>query len=164
MRARAALVVLCVACDRRGAVQATGDSTRASVQRPSSLVPTASVVREEKIIRVGSASERWLLVWRAAPAPACMPRDEGWSSCACHGFAFGEMGQLDLLRKIPGHPDEALPLTPLFDDGENPATQRMLHGAVLQRWPVLEADYAHMDDTSRAFEESVRSRAAASVM
>src|SRR5689334_22607184 len=111
------------------------------------------IVRDEQIVSIGSTHERWQLAWRARPRPACGPRDEEWPRCPCSGFAFGEMGQLDLVRKIPGHPDETLPLSPFFDDGENPSTERSSHDAVLQRWPVYRADYeTHFADATSAFE------------
>lgn len=58
------------------------------------------VVRDEQIVSVDSTRERWQLVWRTRPQPACSPRDEGWARCPCNGFAFGEIGQLDLVRKV----------------------------------------------------------------
>ena len=123
------------------------------------------IVRDEQIVSIGSTRERWQLVWRTRPTPACAPREEGWSTCPCSGFAFGEMGQLDLVRKVPGHSDETLHLSPFFAEGENPATERSLQDAVLQRWPVLRTDdERHFDDTTIAFEQSVQKRPAVKVL
>jgi len=124
-----------------------------------------TIVRDEQIVHVGSTRERWQLVWQTHPQVACGPRDEGWARCPCSGFAFGEMGQLDLVRKVPGHSDDTLHLSPFFADGENPAAERSKQDAVLQRWAVLRADYEHhFDDTTTAFERSVEKRPSVKVL
>ena len=108
----------------------------------SAAVPAGPIVlREEITVRVGTAPERWALLWRRPPAPACGPNDDESQHCPCIGFAYGEMGELDLARRAPGRPEERLALTPLFKEGENPAAEVGKELAVLQRWPVLESDY-----------------------
>lgn len=100
--------------------------------------PSAVVVREERTVVVAGAKEQWRLEWRAAPAPVCGPEGDPmdeWALCPCAGFEFGEAGELDLVRTRPGAPEERLPLTPLFADGETPGP-----GAVLPRWPLLKGD------------------------
>jgi hypothetical protein len=76
-------------------------------------------------------------------------------TCPCAGFAYGEMGDLDLVRHRSSHPEERLALTPLFDGEENPGWRN--HLAVLQRWPMLEADYMAADSID--LEPSIRARA-----
>ena len=119
-------------------------------------VQSPITLREDRIVSVGSVQEHWLLEWRTRPEPACSPQSPEWFTCPCQGFAFGEMGVLDLVRRRPGHSDETLPLTPLCAEGENPATQRSVNAAVLQRWPVLSSD--KIGDHSAAFEQQVRTR------
>src|ERR1019366_10388723 len=53
-----------------------------------------------------------------------------WETCACAGFAFGEKGDLDLVRSRPGAPDERLALGPLFED----------HDARFKRWTPAKSD------------------------
>jgi hypothetical protein len=120
-----------------------------------------SVVREAITARVGSTNERWALVWRHAPAPACGPEDAARAStCPCEGFAYGEQGELDLVRHVPGRAEERLALTPLFREGENPAEAEGL--AVLQRWPVESSDHDAPDSATLAAE--VRARPVARTM
>ena len=72
------------------------------------------ILREEKTVIVDSKIEHWRLEWRTEPQLACDPNDEDWYTCPCHGFAYGEKGELDLVRQIPGLPDERLSLTPFL--------------------------------------------------
>src|SRR5262245_4774528 len=79
--------------------------------------PAEEVLREQRAVVVDRAMERWRLVWEGKPQPACAPddgRDDTWTTCPCSGFAFGERGDLDLVRLAGTSPDR-LPLTPLFD-------------------------------------------------
>ena len=123
---------------------------------------TQSQVREDQSVLVNSILEHWLLQWQAPPQPVCSPEDPNWSTCPCHGFAFGEMGHLDLVRKRPRHSDETFPLTPLFAYGEFPSLQRDGDAAALQRWPVLNTD--NYEDHSVAFAQQVRKRPPAKVI
>jgi len=106
---------------------------------------------------VGATSERWSLMWRRSPAPACSTGDiEAALTCPCDGFAYGEKGELDLIRRRAGHSDERLALTPLFGDGEGAPGSDSL--AVLQRWPVQESDYGTLSDSTRDIASTVRAR------
>ena len=108
-------------------------------------------------------SSSWRLQWQRPPIPACGPEQiETAGTCPCTGFAYGEMGELDLVRRREGHPDERFALTPLFREEENPGTEDQSHRAVLQRWPVLEADFDRSDSTDLA--PIIRARAPARVM
>ncbi len=78
------------------------------------------VLREERKVLVGGMEEIWRLQWAHAPVEVCGPVDPEFFTCPCDGFAFGEAGELDLVRSRPGEPDEPL--------------------AVLARWPVLDSD------------------------
>lgn len=72
----------------------------------------------------------------SAPVLTCPPDDPGWFTCPCEGFAFGESGDLDLVRLQHGKEVGRLPLTPLFANQETPDWEAKK--AVLQRWPVHE--------------------------
>jgi hypothetical protein len=108
------------------------------------------VVREDDVVTAHGMQEHWQLIWEHAPSKICFPHkdvDTGWETCPCQGFAFGEAGILDLVRKRAGHPDEVFPLTPLFGEAENPANEEESAEAVLQKWPVRESDYKWQIDT-----------------
>ena len=61
------------------------------------------IIREERNIVIDGVEERWRLEWVSTPSPACAPPVEpGWMNCPCEGFAFGERGDLVLVRKKPG--------------------------------------------------------------
>ncbi len=116
--------------------------------------PAAPVLREERKVLVSGVEETWRLEWRKAPVPVCEP-DGGeagdWTTCPCSGFEFGEAGEVDLVRARPGAPEERLPLTPLFADGETPGP-----GAVLPRWPLLKEDFEARE--TRGFAAAVKKR------
>lgn len=123
-------------------------------QEPSSR---RAVVRERQRIVVGSVVEEWRLEWQTPPEPSCEPSSDDWNTCPCDGFAFGEEGQLDLVRHVPGKPDERLHLSPLFSlgfDGESVAR--------LPRWPVHDRDMERMEQPG--FVELVRSRPIVRIM
>ncbi len=86
------------------------------------------VIREEKTVIVDGVTEKWRLEWAKSPVPTCV--DDAWSTCPCAGFAFGEKGDLDLVRSRPGAADEHLRLDSLFDDQDS-------H---LRRWKPTKAD------------------------
>ena len=78
----------------------------------------AEILREQRDVVVDGAREQWRLVWKGKPQPACAPDDgleDGWLTCPCDGFAFGEQGDLDLVRLAGTSPEDRLSLTPLFD-------------------------------------------------
>ncbi len=90
----------------------------------------APSIREEQIVTVNGATETWRLQWSAAPKPHCGADEADVAlTCPCMGFAYGESGDLYLVRVRNGNEVERLRLTSLF--GEFPA-------AVVQRWA---ADY-----------------------
>ena len=99
----------------------------------------ASLIREEQKISINGVEETWSLEWLGAPKPVCSADEPDiWSTCPCAGFAFGEKGNLTLVRKRPGQPDERLELNKLFSgelDGPADAGE-----AVLRRWEVHDKD------------------------
>jgi hypothetical protein len=90
----------------------------------------APEVREEQQVIVAGARETWQLKWTAPPKPICEP-NEGSLTCPCMGFAYGEGGDLYLVRLRNGAEIDRLHITPFFEEqfgGEKPL-------AVVQRWP-----------------------------
>jgi hypothetical protein len=98
----------------------------------------SAVTRDEREVTVDGVAEVWRLEWLRPPRPVCQPNDENWFACPCVGFAFGETGELDLVRLRESHEADRLHLTPLFSNSDVPAgaTTR----AALRRWPVREVD------------------------
>jgi hypothetical protein len=114
------------------------------------------VIREERKIIINGLEELWQLEWAQTPSPACGPEDPAWSTCPCSGFAFGESGELTLVRKRQGQKDERLSLTPFFSDEYDSPASLSTSNAVLARWEVNEKDY---DDSDKPdFVARVRSR------
>jgi hypothetical protein len=96
-----------------------------------------SLIREEQAVLVDGVMEKWRLEWSKPPEPWCDVLDGDWESYPCEGFAYGEAGELDLVRYRGVLEYERLHLTPLstaFPDK-----------AVLQRWPVQPEDHDHRD-------------------
>jgi hypothetical protein len=87
--------------------------------------PTPSVREEQKIV-VDGVTETWRLQWTAVPEPTCEAGDSGWQTCPCMGFAYGEAGDLFLVRLRDGVEIDRLHLTPFFTDGSGKAQ--------VQRW------------------------------
>jgi hypothetical protein len=73
-------------------------------------------IRDETTVVVAGVRELWRLEWESPPKPACGADDAGWYTCPCQGFAFGEAGDLDLVRLRDGEEVERLALTPLFGE------------------------------------------------
>jgi len=116
-----------------------------------------SLLREEKSVVVDGVSEVWRLVWKHAPTPVCTPDDADAFTCPCSGFAFGEKGQLDLVRIRDGNEVERLALTPLFRDVPADPPE-----AVVQRWERLEQDTITVN--ALVLQRRVRARPVVSVM
>ena len=120
------------------------------------------IIREERKIIINGVEELWQLEWARTPSPACGPKNVEWNTCPCSGFAFGESGELTLVRKRHGQKEERLSLTPFFSsEYDSPVTSNSSE-AVLARWKVHEKDY---DDADKAdFATRVRSRPLIRVM
>jgi len=122
---------------------------------------SAPIVREEQKIMVNGVEELWRLEWANTPSPVCSPDEPDiWSTCPCAGFAFGERGDLVLVRQRAGQEPERLSLTSLFTgelDGPADAGE-----AVLRRWDVDEKDLK--ESQAPGFAARVRARPAARIM
>ncbi len=104
---------------------------------PNATTAATPALREERPITINGQPETWRLEWQRPPVAVCAPPDPEWYTCPCEGFAFGERGELDLVRLRGGKEVERLPLTPFFDGGEMPTDQP---GAVLRRVAPIKAD------------------------
>lgn len=119
-----------------------------------------SLIREEHKVVVDDAEELWRLEWASPPSLVCSPDQPEWVTCPCNGFAFGESGNLVLVRKRPGHEDERLALGKFFNEEfDSPGKPGE---AVLRRWDVDEKDVDESD--SPDFASSVQARPIAQVM
>lgn len=110
----------------------TGFAPQASREYPSPLI------REQQTLIVNGVAETWELKWKRAPKPSCGPAQpfaEDSLTCPCMGFAYGETGDLDLVRVRNGAEFDRLHLTPFFQAG----SWRPL--ATLQRWEPDEKDF-----------------------
>lgn len=88
-------------------------------------------VREEQQVVVGGVTETWQLKWTSPPKPKCGTSDLP-ITCPCMGFAYGESGDMVLIRLRNGVEIYRLPLAPLFDL-EFLETRR---AAIVQRWAM----------------------------
>ena len=75
--------------------------------------------------------------WKSTPKPAC-EADERSLTCPCTGFAYGEAGDLTLVRIRSGEEIDRLELTPLFANTDMDTGGK----AILQRWaPDYDVDF-----------------------
>ena len=98
------------------------------------------VVREERTIMVAGHRETWRLEWQGKPVKAC-GADAVYmaNTCPCSGLAYGEAGQLWLVRRRGGRDIEHLDLTQLFGKFDGPGDVDGM--ATAQRWPMRDRDY-----------------------
>src|ERR1043165_4591888 len=91
----------------------------AFVQRPT---PSSTEnVRDQQTIRVDGVEEVWRLVWTTPAKPFCRADvDDLWTTCPCDGFAFGESGDLTLVRLRDGREHDRLNLTRFFPRLDGP--------------------------------------------
>src|SRR5581483_4903064 len=100
----------------------------------------APLIREQRRVVVDGVPEVWALKWRSLPKPACAPEQMSLM-CPCSGFAYGESGDLDLVRTRDQVIVDQLHITPLFDE----SFTGML-GAILPRWELdVERDFEMSD-------------------
>jgi hypothetical protein len=84
-------------------------------------------IREEQHVIVNGMAEIWRLLWSETPKPYCAANESAVAlTCPCMGFAYGESGDLYLVRLRNGTEIDRLHLTPLFEEKT---------AAVVQRWP-----------------------------
>ena len=123
----------------------------------------ASLLREERTVTVAGVKETWRLAWQEPPEPECEAAGPGWFTCPCMGFAFGEKGDLDLVRLRDGRDVERLPLTPFFATGSDVGV-KLDAKAVLPRFPVRRSDLEAGVDGQEELEAKVPKRPLVKIM
>jgi hypothetical protein len=118
------------------------------------------IVREAKKVSVAGLEEVWRLEWDEQPTPICDPKDAGWITCPCQGFAYGEQGNLSLIRIQKNKVVERLCLTPFFNNDLD--APDINNKAILRRWDVKRND-ADLEDTAD-FEKIVHERPLSTIM
>jgi hypothetical protein len=115
--------------DDAGASTAASPSAAANVDKdPLAALSLGTIFRDDEDLVLDGVKENWRLEWARAPLPDCM--SAGWDTCTCAGFAYGERGDMDLVRTQPGKPDDRLRLDVLFEGNDTR----------LQRWPITKSD------------------------
>ena len=110
----------------------------AQVSQPSTAVEYPSpLVREQLRVRVHGQDETWQLTWTAAPRPYCEPHDTSLT-CPCAGFAYGEVGDLEIHRYRGRTNTDIFQVAPVFEK----FPYRADNGAKVARWPLERDDYA----------------------
>lgn len=95
------------------------------------------LVREEAQVTVSGVRETWRLQWKEPPQPECDASGGIWVVCPCSGFAFGERGELDLVRVRDGQEVDRLGLSPFFEHNDLDLGKL----AIVQKWAVEKHDY-----------------------
>lgn len=107
---------------------------------------------------VDGLQEIWQLRWAAKPHEVCEPSQLSLT-CPCEGFAYGEGGELDLVRLRESKEVDRLHITPLFEEQISGTGQV----AIIQRWqPDHERDFAAARRTD--FPQIVRKRRTVQIM
>lgn len=121
----------------------------------------AAAIREDHKVVVDGVEELWRLEWAGPTSQVCSPDEpDVWMTCPCSGFAFGESGELVLVRKKPRQEDERFELAPLFTgEYDTPGEEGQV---VLRRWDVDRGDMEA--GKSPDFAARVRARPVATVM
>src|SRR5258707_14993597 len=122
------------------------------------------VAREEKAVTINGTSETWLLVWDAPPATVCGPEDVSLATtCPCSGLAYGEYGQLSLVRTRDGHETERMDLRPLFGQFDDP-DDKVTGLAYAARWPLAQGDADREDKHDPGLIDDIKRRPAPVIM
>lgn len=102
-----------------------------------------ALLREQQAVAVQGAEETWALVWEDEPQAFCGAQDVATAlTCPCAGWAYGESGQLLLVRMRGGIEIERMALAPLFS-GFGLDLMDLTEagdGAQVQRWPLEAGD------------------------
>jgi hypothetical protein len=119
-------------------------------------------VREQRSLVVNGVEETWQLVWVGKYFPACPPEDmSGSITFPCNGIAYGEYGNLWLVRKRHGREVERIRLNPIFGHFDYPDYDLMRGKAYLQRWPMKNGDFSR---EGPAFVAEVKRRPVSTIM
>ena len=122
-------------------------------------------VREDVVVTINGVPEQWALEWEQAPSTICGPQDVALAiTCPCAGWAYGELGQLSLIRRRGGREIERLKLAPLFGFFDYPDYDRAKGQAYLQRWPMQSDDFEREARKDPTLVQEIMSRKAPKVM
>ncbi|CAN5638923.1 hypothetical protein BH10PSE14_BH10PSE14_00150 [soil metagenome] len=106
----------------------------AGLPQATSALTKGDTVREQRTLMVGGVAETWQLIWRGRPLPVCPPDDmDGSMTEPCSGLAYGEYGDLWLVRKRHGREIERMDLKPIFGRFQYPDADKLEGKAWLQR-------------------------------
>ena len=97
------------------------------------------MTREEAAVTVNGVEEIWALRWKLAPKPECEVYEFA-ITCPCHGFEYGEAGDLELVRMRGRIVFDRLALSTFFEEGFS--SDKAV--AILPRWSMTDDD---SDDT-----------------
>src|SRR4051794_32568426 len=104
----------------------------AQESQPSTAVEYPSqLVREQLRVRVHGQDETWQLTWTTAPRPFCEPHDTSLT-CPCVGFAYGEVGDLEIHRYRGRTKTDIFPIASVFEKFPHRTENG---GAKVARWP-----------------------------
>jgi hypothetical protein len=108
------------------------------------------LVRESQTVIVNGVPETWQLEWTRVPQPFCGPGDPYALSSPCFGFAYGESGPMELVRRREGVAIDHLFLGSVFDksffaDFDDAEAKPGM--AYIQRWPERKEDIPTPDPT-----------------
>jgi hypothetical protein len=118
-------------------------------------------VREQRSLVVHGIEETWQLVWVGRYHPACAPDDmDSSTSMPCSGIAYGEYGNLWLVRRRHGREVERMDLRPIFGHFDYP-DYHMSGKAYVRRWPFERGDYGR---EGPAFVAEVKRRPVSTIM
>jgi hypothetical protein len=118
----------------RASSSPSAQETAKKTDDPFAALTDGPVVREQVTVTIDGAKETWRLEWKRPPVPDCV--GPGWDTCPCAGFAFGEKGDMDLVRARPGAKEERLALGPLFEGKD----------VRLRRWTPVKSDTGKAPD------------------
>jgi hypothetical protein len=124
--------------------------------------PKSFTIREQRSLLVRGIEETWQLVWIGRYHPACPPDDmDSSTSMPCSGIAYGEYGNLWLVRRRHGREVERMDLRPIFGHFDYPDYYHMRGKAYVQRWPFESGDYGR---EGPAFVAEVKRRPVSTIM
>jgi hypothetical protein len=122
-------------------------------------------VREESAVAVRGVEELWQLVWIGKPSEVCGPDkiDEA-ITCPCAGFAYGEYGDLWLIRMRGGKEVERMDLGSIFARSEYPQASAGHGTGSVQRWPMQYNDFERYSHGDPNLQAEIRQRPLVPVM
>ncbi len=120
------------------------------------------IVREEHTLVINGVTENWQLVWIGKPLSTCGPESVDFANtCPCSGFAYGESGNLWLVRKRHGREIERMDLKLLFGHFDYPDVEGV---SILQRWPEKDSDWTRDDRGDPRLVKDIRQRPKVQIM